>query len=79
MFSAFIGIDWSGARGPRQPGIQLAMARPGQGVPDTWLAEDGRHWGRDDVRDRLLAEASAGNGAPVLVGIDFAFAHPCQD
>ena len=79
MFSAFIGIDWSGARGPRQPGIQLAMARPGQGVPDTWLAEDGRHWGRDDVRDRLLAEASAGNGAPVLVGIDFAFAHPFHD
>ena len=79
MFSAFIGIDWSGAKGARQPGIQLAMARPGNDAPDTWLADGGRHWGRDEVRDRLLAEASAANGAPVLVGIDFAFAHPFHD
>ena len=79
MFSAFIGIDWSGARGPRQPGIQLAMARPGKGVPSTWLAKDRRHWGRDDVRDRLVADASAANGSPILVGIDFAFAHPFHD
>ena len=79
MFSAFIGIDWSGAKGARQPGIQLAMARPGNDAPDTWLADGGRHWGRDEVRDRLLAEVSAANGAPVLVGIDFAFAHPFHD
>ena len=79
MFSAFIGIDWSGAKGARQPGIQLAVARPGNDAPDTWLADGGRHWGRDEVRDRLLAEASAANGAPVLVGIDFAFAHPFHD
>ena len=79
MFSAFIGIDWSGARGARQAGIQLAAARPGNGVPDTWLADDGRHWGRDNVRDRLLAEASETISAPVLVGIDFAFAHPFHD
>ena len=80
MFSAFIGIDWSGARGPRQPGIQVAMARPGHGVPKTILPADGRHWGREAVRDMLLDEAArAGTGSPILAGIDFAFAHPFMD
>ena len=78
MFSAFIGIDWSGARGARQPGIQIAMARPGRATPETLLADDGRHWGREGVRDRLVAEAAAAGG-PVLAGIDFAFAHPFHD
>ena len=80
MFSAFIGIDWSGARGPRQPGIQMAWARPGRGVPRTILTADGRHWGRQAVHDRLLAAATtADTGSPILVGIDFAFAHPFMD
>ena len=79
MFSAFIGIDWSGARGPRQPGIQIAMARPGEAVPQTMLAADGRHWGREGVRDWLQQQASATSEAPLLVGIDFAFAHPFHD
>ena len=80
MFSAFIGIDWSGARGPRQPGIQIAAARPGRAAPETVLAADGRHWGRDGVHDWLLATAAAATaGSPVLVGIDFAFAHPFVD
>ncbi|MEL0303197.1 MAG: hypothetical protein VW989_05550 [Rhodobiaceae bacterium] len=80
MFSAFIGIDWSGARGPRQPGIQIAVASPGRAAPETVLAADGRHWGRDGVHDWLLATAAAATaGSPVLVGIDFAFAHPFVD
>lgn len=79
MISGFVGIDWSGARGPRQPGIQLAMARPGAAVPQTVLAEDGRHWGREGVRDWLLARADLTEDGPVMVGIDFAFAHPFHD
>ena len=80
MFSAFIGIDWSGARGPRQPGIQIAVAGPGRAAPETVLAADGRHWGRDGVHDWLLATAATTTaGSPVLVGIDFAFAHPFVD
>ena len=76
-FAGFVGIDWSGARGPRQPGIQLAEARPGHHAPRTILADDGRHWGRDTVHDWLIARADAAGVAgtgPVLVGIDFAFA-----
>lgn len=80
MFRGFVGIDWSGARGPRQPGIQVARAGPGRTAPQTILSPDARHWGRDAVHDWLLAEAVAGGaGSPLLVGIDFAFAHPFSD
>ena len=79
MFRGFIGIDWSGARGPRQPGIQLAMAAPGGGAPLTLDPDGHRHWGREAVLDRLLALADAPDEAPLLVGIDFAFAHPFID
>ena len=79
MFRGFIGIDWSGARGPRQPGIQVARAGPGHGAPATILPADGRHWGREAVCDWLLDEVADRCEAPVLVGIDFAFAHPFVD
>ena len=79
MFRGFIGIDWSGARGPRQPGIQLAMARPGGAAPLTLDPADHRHWGREAVLDRLIVLAGGGVDGPLLVGIDFAFAHPFVD
>ena len=79
MFRGFIGIDWSGARGPRQPGLQLAMARPGGAAPLTLDPADHRHWGREAVLDRLLVLAGSAGDGPLLVGIDFAFAHPFVD
>lgn len=79
MFRGFIGIDWSGARGPRQPGIQVAQARPGHGAPVTVCPADGRHWGREAIHDWLLDRVADPSGAPILVGIDFAFAHPFGD
>lgn len=42
-FYGFAGIDWSGARGPSQPGIQLSLAMPGRGVPVSQSPDDGRH------------------------------------
>ncbi len=59
--------------------IQLAEARPGGGVPVTIATVDGRHWGREPVFDwltRRAATAEEDGAGPVLVGIDFAFAHP---
>ena len=91
--SAFVGIDWSGARGPRQQGIQIAAAMPGNMTPQRIdcpsSGKMGSKWGREAVFDWLLALARGAvalpNGfrqgyyGPVLVGIDFAFAHPFID
>lgn len=80
--SAFIGIDWSGAKGPRQQGIQIACAAPGQAVPLSVDCPDHKYWGRQAVYTYLIDRATIAlrDGAgPVLVGIDFAFAHPFVD
>ena len=80
MFDRFVGIDWSGAKGPRQRGIQLSLARPGRAVPERVDAPDGRAWGRDTVFDWLLQTVAPGADAGVYAcRIDFAFAHPFAD
>ena len=33
-FELFVGIDWSGAKGPRQPGLSVFTAGPGNSVPE---------------------------------------------
>ena len=79
-WSGFVGIDWSGAKGQFIAGIQLAMARPGNTAPDTVLPPKNDHWSRQDVMTFLLDQAAqVPAGAPLLVGIDFAFAHPFAD
>ena len=79
-WSGFVGIDWSGAKGQFIAGIQLAMARPGTTAPETVLPPKNDHWSRHDVVMFLLDQArQAPIGAPLLVGIDFAFAHPFAD
>ena len=109
MFDRFVGIDWSGAKGPCQAGIQLSMARPGRGTPTRIESPTGHLWGRQAVFEWLLRAADAGvaagtgpdpdadsgpvsgpdsgtgtdwsdaAGGSILVGIDFAFAHPFSD
>ena len=79
-WSGFVGIDWSGAKGQFIAGIQLAMATPGTTAPVTVLPPQHDHWSRQDVMTFLLDQAAkAPAGAPLLVGIDFAFAHPFAD
>ena len=79
-WSGFVGIDWSGAKGQFLAGIQLAMARPGTSVPDTILPLKNDHWSRQDVITFLIDQAAqVPAGEPLLVGIDFAFAHPFAD
>ena len=46
VWSGFIGIDWSGAKGQFIAGIQLAMARPGKTVPDTVFPPQNDRWSR---------------------------------
>ena len=79
-FSAFLGIDWSGAKAKSHAGLQLAHAMPGNGVPLRLSPPLSKYWSRLQVFDYLVATAENATGKkPVLVGIDFAFAHPFAD
>lgn len=52
-FDRFAAIDWSGAAGPRQKGIALAVAEAEEGAPA--LVRSGHVWSRQDVLDWMLA------------------------
>lgn len=71
-FTGYVGIDWSGAKGERHPGIAVALARPGGDAP-VLVAPPGRHWSRTAVADWLRALAGEER---LLVGFDFSFAPP---
>ncbi len=79
VLSGFLGIDWSGAKGARHAGLQLAMARPGTAAPHSLTPPRATNWSRLDVLDLLLGLADDTADAAMLVGIDFAFAHPFVD
>ena len=73
-FDAFIGIDWSGAKGDRHRGIAVFICEAGGGVPQKIPPPDGKKaYARSDVIT-LLQDLS--NSKKILVGIDFAFAYP---
>lgn len=77
-FDRFIGVDWSGARGPGLPGLQVAMATAGRCPPRLVPPPDGRkNWTRSVFTDWLV-ETLSGNDR-VLVGLDFAFSFPRRD
>ena len=75
-FDLFVGIDWSGAKGPRQPGLSVFAAGPGQDVPERISPPEGRYWSRQAILDYLRDESAHKS---VLAGIDFAFAYPVTD
>ena len=76
-FDWFVGVDWSGARGPRLPGLQVAMAKAGRSAPRLVPSPDGQHWTRSAFADWFV-EILSPNGR-VLVGFDFAFSFPRFD
>lgn len=63
-FGQFVAIDWSGARGPRQKGIAVAICAGGSDAPK--LVRPGHCWSRSEVLDWLLGELPADS----LVGFD---------
>lgn len=77
-FDAFLGIDWSGAKGRRLHGLRVARCTPGRGSP---VLLDGPRpgglWRRGDVL--ALIEAAAAGADRVLAGFDFAFAYAHDD
>jgi hypothetical protein len=69
-FSAYVAIDWSGAKGRRHKGIAIAEARM-DGPPR--LVRPGHVWSRCGVLEWLLERAAR---EPTLFGFDFSFAPP---
>lgn len=73
LFDHFAVIDWSGAKGPRQKGIAIAICTIGQEVPQ--LVYPQRRWSRTDVLDWLLNEMPDNT----LVGLDLSPGLPFED
>ena len=72
-FNHFAAIDWSGAVGPRQRGIAVALCAAGEAAPA--LVRPGHIWSRADVLDWLR------NDLPpdTIVGLDLGPALPFVD
>ncbi|WP_073977769.1 hypothetical protein [Erythrobacter donghaensis] len=73
-FSHFLAVDWSGARGPRQKGIALAVALAKGGPPVLVAPPDPRGWARQEVLALLLDLPVA-----TLVGLDLGISLPHAD
>jgi hypothetical protein len=74
-FQRFVGIDWSGASGARQAGIQVAEIELGWLAPRLVAAPGGGNWSRTAVMNYLLQA----DERPTLFGIDCAFSVPWGD
>ena len=72
-FSHFAAIDWSGAVGPRQPGIAVAICALGNAAP--LLVRPGHVWSRQEVLDWMLGEMPD----DTLVGLDLGASLPFVD
>ncbi|AJA09806.1 hypothetical protein SKP52_14610 [Sphingopyxis fribergensis] len=73
-FTHFAALDWSGARGPRQRGIALAVA---SGTAAPALVRPGHVWSRAEILDWL--EGVAADGTDMLIGFDFSAAFAFAD
>ena len=73
-FAQFLAVDWSGAKGPRQKGIALAVALAGGGPPALLAPPDPKGWARGEVLALL-----AGLEVPTLVGLDLGISLPFHD
>lgn len=73
-FAHFLAVDWSGAKGPRQKGIAVAMARAEGGPPALIPPPDPKGWARAEVLALL-----AGLEVPTLVGLDLGISLPHAD
>jgi hypothetical protein len=71
-FDRFIGIDWSGAAGEHQAGIQVAQIDSDTKRLRLVQPPGGSRWSRTNVLDFITAATDG----QTLVGVDFAFSLP---
>lgn len=72
-FRHFIAIDWSGAKGPRQKGIAIAICQEGTAAPE--LVKPEHRWSRAEVLDWLQADLPPDS----IVGLDLSPGLPFND
>lgn len=72
-FKHFVAIDWSGAAGPRQKGIAVAIAHSDGGPPT--LITRAQAWSREDVLSLLRDDLPDAT----LVGLDLGISLPYAD
>ncbi|MGC9965077.1 MAG: hypothetical protein ABSE08_06715 [Syntrophobacteraceae bacterium] len=77
QFDRHIAMDWSGAKGPRLPGLQVADCPTGTLAPTIIPNPKGGHWKRSDLAQWLISQM-AGNKR-LLLGLDCGFAYPFCD
>jgi hypothetical protein len=75
QFERFVGIDWSGAKGFGQTGIQVAEFNRGESGPRLKRPQNGSLWCRSGILEYLHTLLDR----PTLVGLDFAFSVPWPD
>ena len=76
-FDRFIGVDWSGARGPRLPRLQVAEVLAVETKPNLIPCPDGKYYSRDAFVAWFLETSRLPQR--MLVGFDFAFSFPRKD
>ncbi len=76
-FQQIIAIDWSGARGPRLPGLQVATCSPGDSSPRLVYPDRAEAWTRRTLFDFL--PVAARERGPVFAGFDMSVAFPFCD
>jgi hypothetical protein len=77
QFDRHIGIDWSGARGPWLPGLQVADCPSCRLAPTVIRNPKGGHWKRSDLGQWLILQMAGDER--LLLGFDFGFAYPFCD
>lgn len=73
-FAQFLAVDWSGAKGARQKGIAVALAKAEGGAPVLLTPPDPRGWARTEVLALLKAL-----DVPTLIGLDLGISLPHAD
>ena len=73
-FAQFLAVDWSGAKGPRQKGIAVALAKADGGPPALLAPPDPKGWARAEVLALIGALK-----LPTLVGLDLGISLPFHD
>jgi hypothetical protein len=75
-FELFVGVDWSGERGPGTRRLQVAICGPGDDAPALVANPAGGSWTRPDLAAWLAGQAE---NARVACGLDFSFCFPWED